>query len=775
MRKLAGIIFLFFGFVSQAQFGFEEYYPEKDLQAILRKAKSNWDLVEANGMLALHYKATLKDSLSLVYLEKTKQIASTSTDPKLKARGLWWDNKYEEDTLKAGRLLEFATRNNLAEEKIVANVELTRINIHINLTVAEQNAMAAWKLWGEWKRDSVRKDSLKLEVLKQMAHVHIHKRDGVKALTFLLPLQDYAAQDRNLDLKELALNGMSDMYYEWPGQFKKATDWMVKLYEHYKKTGQPNKLLYAAYGLASQYSNTGEKEKARVYFNEMEQLSDSIAVYGYDMEYGYYSRYSVGLITTEEYARLIESDYNHKYVLPPLKKTAAKINLYIAAKKYDSVKPYLDLYQKLSGPALEKDLNYSFMLITYYEGINQLVKAIPLLLKAKKQFEKGGNIGALQQINDYLAGAYAGMHDYKSAHGYLKEAYKLKDSLEKLAAKEDVSLMEMQKQQELQTTAYNEEKKLQEAEQSKILFRNRVRLYSLLAGVLILILIAGLLWRNSLQKQKANKVLQHTLADLRTTQAQLVQSEKMASLGELTAGVAHEIQNPLNFVNNFSELNKELVDELQQELKAGNTDQAIAISNDLKSNEEKINHHGKRADAIVKGMLQHSRSHSGQKELADINALADEYFRLAYHGLRAKDKSFNATMRTDFDERVGKVYVIPQDIGRVILNLITNAFYAVDEKKKSGVEHFEPAVSVITKKTSDKVLISVKDNGNGIPQKVLDKIFQPFFTTKPTGHGTGLGLSLAYDIVKAHGGELKVETKEGEGAEFCIQLPAGGQ
>jgi two-component system NtrC family sensor kinase len=195
------------------------------------------------------------------------------------------------------------------------------------------------------------------------------------------------------------------------------------------------------------------------------------------------------------------------------------------------------------------------------------------------------------------------------------------------------------------------------------------------------------------------------------------------------------------------------------------------IANNIKDNEEKIVFHGKRADAIVKGMLQHSRSSSGIKEPTDINALADEYLRLAYHGLRAKDNSFNATLQTDFDETIGKVNIIPQDIGRVILNLITNAFYAVKPPNPLKGEHYEPAVTVSTKKTGDKVFISIKDNGTGIPQKVVDKIFQPFFTTKPTGQGTGLGLSLSYDIIKAHGGEIKVETKEGEGSEFFIQLP----
>ncbi len=271
--------------------------------------------------------------------------------------------------------------------------------------------------------------------------------------------------------------------------------------------------------------------------------------------------------------------------------------------------------------------------------------------------------------------------------------------------------------------------------------------------------------------EESNDALQKSLEELKAAQQQLIQSEKMASLGELTAGIAHEIQNPLNFVNNFSDVSAELVDEMNEEIGKGNLEDAKQIAQDLKQNLEKINHHGKRAGDIVKGMLQHSRSSSSIKELTDINALADEYFRLAYHGLRAKDKTFNAAMKTDYDESIGLIKIIPQDIGRVVLNLITNAFYAVTERKKLAVEGYEPIVTVTTKKFSDRVEVHVKDNGTGIPQKALDKIFQPFFTTKPTGQGTGLGLSLSYDIVKTHGGELKVETKEGEGSEFIISLP----
>jgi two-component system, NtrC family, sensor kinase len=247
----------------------------------------------------------------------------------------------------------------------------------------------------------------------------------------------------------------------------------------------------------------------------------------------------------------------------------------------------------------------------------------------------------------------------------------------------------------------------------------------------------------------------------------------MASLGQLTAGIAHEIQNPLNFVNNFSEVNTELIDEALDENKKRNHLEVKSILNDLKENESKIIHHGKRAESIVKGMLLHSRGSSGHKELVDINALCDEYLRLSYHGFRAKDKSFNADFKLVADKSLPKIEVVPQDIGRVLLNLINNAFYVVDQRKRnlSGLDNYKPNVTVSTKNLGDRVEISVTDNGPGIPDSIKNKIFQPFFTTKPTGQGTGLGLSLAYDMVKAHGGELKVESKEGEGTKFIIYLP----
>jgi two-component system, NtrC family, sensor kinase len=325
---------------------------------------------------------------------------------------------------------------------------------------------------------------------------------------------------------------------------------------------------------------------------------------------------------------------------------------------------------------------------------------------------------------------------------------------------------------------YRQELERNANEKASEKYRNKIRLYLFVGGVLISVLLAIIFWRNSRRRKREFLILQEqktktdqALQELKSAQHQLIQSEKMASLGELTAGIAHEIQNPLNFVNNFSEVNGELLKELKTEAEKGNLEEVKAIARDIEFNSEKINHHGKRADAIVKGMLQHSRSSTGQKEPTDINALCDEYLRLSYHGLRAKDKSFSVTTKTDFDASIGSINIIPQDIGRVVLNLINNAFYVVNEKAKQNSDGYEPTVEISTKKEGNNVSITVKDNGNGIPQKVLDKIFQPFFTTKPTGQGTGLGLSLSYDIVKAHGGELKVETKEGEGSEFVFSLP----
>ncbi|MCH6235776.1 ATP-binding protein [Cognataquiflexum rubidum] len=395
----------------------------------------------------------------------------------------------------------------------------------------------------------------------------------------------------------------------------------------------------------------------------------------------------------------------------------------------------------------------------------------------------------------------AGWNDMGPAYSNLYKSFELNGNIDSAYIYKGLALQATEKSLEdkvtnlvaFQNEAFKEQERLQQLEQEKIEAKNKLRNYSLLVVLGVFLIIGLLLYRNNRQKRKANALLQRqkdeindqrqqlqvSLENLKSTQAQLIQSEKMASLGELTAGIAHEIQNPLNFVNNFSEVSSELLDEMNEELEKGDIYEAKFIANDIKQNLDKINHHGKRADAIVKGMLEHSRTSSGDKVPTDINALAEEYLRLSYHGMRAKDKSFNADFVTDFDPTLPNINLVPQEIGRVLLNIINNAFQACIGKDlpgfvgddKRNLEGLSPLVKVTTKNLGDKIEITISDNGPGIPDAIKDKIFQPFFTTKPTGQGTGLGLSLSYDIVKAHGGELKVETKEGEGSEFILKLP----
>ena len=420
-----------------------------------------------------------------------------------------------------------------------------------------------------------------------------------------------------------------------------------------------------------------------------------------------------------------------------------------------------------------------------YLHLGNLHNKLNRISRARDYYQKCLKKAALINKKQYIRDSYLGLSLLDSIQGKYKQAYDhyktytvYRDSLvneEGIKKSESYKLQYEFDKKEAIAKAQQEKK---DAETQRV---KNVQYFAIAAlGILVLsiLLIAFIQWRNSKHRQLANLLLQQqkekvetTLSELKSTQSQLIQSEKMASLGELTAGIAHEIQNPLNFVNNFSEVNSELIGELEQEVDKGNYDEVKAIAKDIKDNEQKINHHGKRADAIVKGMLQHSQSSSGQKEPTNINKLSDEYLRLSYQGLRTKDKSFNATLKNDFDESIGNINIIPQDIGRVLLNLYNNAFYAVNEKKKLNIDGYEPTVSVTTKNIGDKILITVKDNGNGIPQKIVDKIFQPFFTTKPTGQGTGLGLSLSYDVIKAHGGEINVDTEEGKGSEFKIILP----
>jgi two-component system, NtrC family, sensor kinase len=368
--------------------------------------------------------------------------------------------------------------------------------------------------------------------------------------------------------------------------------------------------------------------------------------------------------------------------------------------------------------------------------------------------------------------------NFKEAYEYYKNFVLYRDSLINEESTRKSIQSKLQYEYDIKEVAAKTQQAKKDAESKRIRNQQYFMIAALGIVVLAVVIISLIQYRNNKNKQKANALLhqqkekvENTLKELKSTQAQLIQSEKMASLGELTAGIAHEIQNPLNFVNNFSEVNRELIAEMKTGLESGNMSELKSLLTDIEENERKINDHGKRAGSIVKGMLQHSQKSAGHKEGTDVNALADEYLRLSYHGFRAKEKTFNAAIETHFDESIGKINLVPQDIGRVLLNLFNNAFYAVHEQlKKLGSSNYQPTVSVSTKKLQNKIEIRVMDNGIGISKSVQEKIFQPFFTTKPTGQGTGLGLSLSYDIVKAHGGELNVESNEGEGAIFIVQL-----
>ena len=540
---------------------------------------------------------------------------------------------------------------------------------------------------------------------------------------------------------------------------------------HLSEKGSAFLKIYSFGDIAIVFYNIGDYRQAISYSYKLQELTDSSE--------SYFSGNMIG----KSFYQLNEIDSAEKHLQDAYKKAMSRnwstsIQLlflgHIYRKKGDHIRAISNYRHSING-----SLNRDFNLKDAIEGYLGLAQTFRLTGQRDSAIWYSERAFTLATINSFPAqrlDASILLKDLYTQSGSIDSAFKyqgltlsLKDSLfnqEKIRAGQHLSFNEFQRQAAIKAAVETE----------KIKYQNRIRIYALLAGLGVLLIIGLLLYRNNRQKQRTNKVLASTLTNLKATQSQLIHSEKMASLGELTAGIAHEIQNPLNFVNNFSEVNEELLKELKTEADNGNLEEVKAIANDIVFNSKKINHHGKRADSIVKGMLQHSRTSTGQKELTDINALADEYLRLAYHGLRAKDKSFNATMKTDFDESIGKINIVPQDIGRVVLNLINNAFYAVDEKKKIASDSYEPVVIVSTKAVKPPlgglgVLISVADNGNGIPQKVLDKIFQPFFSTKPTGQGTGLGLSLSYDIVKAHGGELKVETKENEGSEFIIRLP----
>lgn len=505
--------------------------------------------------------------------------------------------------------------------------------------------------------------------------------------------------------------------------------------------------------------------------------ADFFSKYHLARAYNNTGRYSDALMYARQSTNIYTGERNWDFSLAQLLLAEIFINM----NQLDSA---LHIYRRMQGQLAQWGAPYIARaeagMARVFQKTNQIDSALFYARKSLHYFQTTdiairawgfNSTYYMAEISPLVAELYQQKNMPDSAYKYLQLSYALKDSL-----------YNTEKIRQFQTLNFNEATRKQQLEQQsreeKRRYETKIKMYGLIGIITGVAILALILYRNNRQKQKANVMLETqkqeieaTLGELKNTQRQLIQSEKMASLGELTAGIAHEIQNPLNFVNNFSEVSYEMLDEMNAALNKGDIDDARATAAEVKQNLEKINHHGKRAAAIVKGMLQHSRQSSGKKELTDINALCDEYLRLSYHGLRAKDKSFNAKFETDFDPAVEKINVIPQELGRVILNLVNNAFYAVSEKRKENETGYEPTVLVSTKKMENKNEITVQDNGAGIPKSIIDKIFQPFFTTKPTGSGTGLGLSLSYDIVKAHGGELKAESQEGEFTRFIINLP----
>ncbi len=614
-----------------------------------------------------------------------------------------------------------------------------------------------------------RQDIDKVKILTQLAQLHENSDSSI----FCAQMGIKLAQKIDFPLGEAQASMAIAQTYGYSGDEIKALEFYQRSLEIYRLLENEEGIMMALEGYATLYFLQNDFRQELLFHQQAERIARKLGatkqlvpilgnIGKTYMELGVLDSARISLLEAEDIIRNSSiPDYFTAYILSQLGDLMS-----VEGKNAEAL-----TYNHRSLRLWKEDNDKHRIAENYISLSNLFVKldrVDSIIYYADKALELATTIPdsleIIEEASENLSRVYEKQNDYKKALHYSKVM---------MAAQ--AGLYNHERTNKLSGIVFREKQRTQELIANEKALQGRILLYTTLAGFAICLIIVFILYFNNKQKQKAKSKIEKAYADLKSTQSQLIQSEKMASLGELTAGIAHEIQNPLNFVNNFSEVSNELIKEIQdirhKTQDQGNKTEEDEILNDIASNLEKINHHGKRAADIVKGMLQHSRTSSGVKEPTNINALADEYLRLAFHGLRAKDKSFNATMKTDFDEGIGNINIIPQDIGRVILNLITNAFYAVNEKRTTNNENYEPTVSISTKKEGNKVLISVKDNGNGIPQKILDKIFQPFFTTKPTGQGTGLGLSLSYDIVKAHGGEIKVDTKENEGTEFTISLP----
>jgi two-component system NtrC family sensor kinase len=606
-------------------------------------------------------------------------------------------------------------------------------NVDSGMLCARQSLDISRKI--HYKRGEVRSLATIATYLNIMGDLPGSLRETFKALPEAIKINDNRTIAQCYNTLGLTYNTLKD--------YKKALEYYHKALITAEKThGDDDPTLIELNNISRTFLDVDELDSALWYINKAYSLAEKKKLYN---NIGYLVR-NLGII------RFKKRDYHGAiaHYLKSMKITANKNDHYLFSEDYRRM---AEAYQKL----------------------NNMDSCIYLGKKAFEEAKLDRNPDQVLRATTLLTNTYKSLNNYKDAFDYQQIMLKAQDSL-----------FSQQKTLQVQNLTFNEQQRQQEIEAAQAAYQNRVRIYILLGVLGVFILIAFILWYSNQARKKANKLLhqqndqiqsQHkslekTLAELKNTQTQLIQSEKMASLGELTAGIAHEIQNPLNFVNNFSEVNSELIEEMQQEIDNGNFNEVKTIAADIRDNQQKISQHGKRADFIVKGMLQHSRTNTGERQLTNLNVLADEFLKLSYHGLRAKDKSFNAELVTHFDENLPKVNIVQQDIGRVLLNLFNNAFYAVNQKQKTAGSDYKPEVIITTSTENHQVLIKVKDNGIGIPDAIKEKIMQPFFTTKPTGEGTGLGLSLTYDmVVKGHGGNINVNTKEGEYSEFSISLP----
>ncbi|MDB5020751.1 MAG: multi-sensor signal transduction histidine kinase [Pedobacter sp.] len=615
-------------------------------------------------------------------------------------------------------------------------------------------------------------DKSRVFILESLSYAYLSSHPDTALKYALQGLQ--LAQEIKYPKGEMSCtNALGNVYFNI-GEYPKALEKYLQYLEMKEKAKDGGNNAIAYFNLANVYTETNDYRHALMYLTKAkkadEKAKDTAAIL-----YDWYSLGSVYLRMKNADSALYNLNQSHRLAVKINDKNMLGAILNTFGELYLFKEDILQArrYYKLSIPYVVAVADNDVLTANYFGIAKTFQKqglidsAIYYSGKAMSAAKKGPFPKHILELSTFLTGVFSKKKQYDSAFYYQQLSTTMKDSL-----------FNIEQMKKVQNMNFEEQQRQKSIEDAKIQYRNKLQLMAVIFVSVIFFGIAIFLWRVNKREQAANALLQQekekvesTLVKLTETQAQLIHSEKMASLGELTAGIAHEIQNPLNFVNNFSEVNRELLIELKNELEKENLIDLEEITDDIIANEEKINQHGKRADGIVKGMLQHSSSSTGVKEQTDLNALADEHLRLAYQGMRAKDKSFHALVKTEFDPLLPEIKIIPKDISRVLINLYNNAFFAVNEKKKTAPEDYNPTVLVSTNLVDRDVEIKVVDNGNGIPQQHLDKVFQPFFTTKPTGQGTGLGLSLSYDIVKIHGGEIKIDTKEGQGTTFTVRLP----